>query len=131
MGRWNNYREYRELELGVIREANYDYTSLDKVIENRIAEYEKGIAEIQAMTDEQFLTIVSQYIFGVASKSFYIDRFRKRIEELKQVKLSIDYLVEQCRDDPKLFEWILKNNCKGTVREMRNAIRQLALTLPQ
>jgi hypothetical protein len=126
MGGWNPRREYALFVLGVIREADYDFSRVDRVVGDLIAKYEDRIREIEVMSDEEFYAVVSKDIFGVFSKGFYIAKFKRCIEQLKQVRESVEYLVMLYRENPKLFNWVLKQSYQGCVREMRKAIEKLA-----
>jgi hypothetical protein len=91
-----------------------------------IEECERRIREIEAMSEEGFLSMVSQSLFGVASKGYYIGNFKRKIETLKMIPQRIDYLLDLWKNDKGWLEWVIKKSYKGYVKQMRAAIERLA-----
>ena len=127
-------RSYRRLPkpliLSVIEEANYDYHRIDEIVERRIQRLQDLIKSIKEMTEGDFIRWVSQSLFGVALKSYYIAKYEKLIEAYKGVKASIDYYTELYVENPKMLGILLKQrrDYKGWIRELKEAIRRVART---
>jgi len=111
--------------LALIEEANYQYDNIDEVVQSRINECQKQIAELKAMSQEQFLAMISKSMFGVAMKGYYIERLEKKIEKLKELPENIDNILEYWRDSKHYFNESMK--CyKPYVRELKQAFQRLA-----
>ena len=115
-----------DIFLNILKEANYNLERVAEIVSAKVQECERRINEIKNMPYERFLALVSRSIFGVASKGYYINALRKRIEILKRIPERIQYLLKLHENDKQLLNWTLKHSYKGYVREMRRAIQRLA-----
>lgn len=115
-----------EILLNILERANYNLERVAEVTSAKVQECERRINEIQNMPYEKFLALISRSIFGIASKGYYINSLRKRIEILKRIPERIQYLLKLHEKDKQLLDWTLKRSYKGYVREMRMAIKKLA-----
>jgi len=113
--------------LALIEEANYNYDNIRKVVQAKIDECQKQIDELKAMSQEQFLAMISKSLFGVAMKEYYIDRLEKRIESLKAIPEHIDHLLEYWRDSRGYFDDSIKYY-KPYVRQLKQAFEKLAIS---
>jgi len=109
-----------------MEEANYDYEKLRKVIKAKIEDLQKRIREIEQMSDEAFMEMISKSLFGVANKGYYINKLKKRISDLEHITESIDYLLDLWKNDKKMLEWVITHSYQGYTRKMRKAIERLA-----
>jgi len=113
--------------LALIEEANYDYNNIKDIVEKKIEECQKQINELKAMSQEQFLAMISKWMFGVAMKEYYIDRLEKKIENLKTLTEHIDHLLEYWRDSRSYFNDSIKYY-KPYVRQLKQAFEKLAIS---
>ena len=123
-------RSPKPLILTVIEEANYDYHRIDEIIKHRTQRLRDLIESIKQMTEEEFIRWVSQSLFGVALKSYYIAKYEKLIKTYEGVKASIDYYTELYVENPEMLGILLKQrrDYKGWIRELKEAIRRVART---
>jgi len=110
----------------VIENAKYDYVNIRKLVRINIKDLEKRIAAVQAMSETEFITYVSQSIFGVAIKEYYIKQCKRQIETWKGIPQRVDYLLGLWRDEKEIFNVVIKSSYKGVVRPMKKAIEKLA-----
>lgn len=116
-----------DLLLMIMEKANYEYENVRKLVQINIEGYEKRIREIEAMSEDDFLRMVSKSLFGVANKGYYTNNLKKRIEELKRIPERIDYLLDLWKNNRGWLDWVIKHSYKGAVRPMKKAIEKLAL----
>jgi len=114
------------LLLSIIEEANYEYDNIRKIVQGKIDECQKQIDGLRAMSQEQFLAMISKWMFGVAMKEYYIDRLEKKIENLKTLTEHIDHLLEYWRDSRSYFNDSIKYY-KPYVRQLKQAFEKLAM----
>lgn len=113
-----------DLLLTLIEEANYNYDNIKKVVQTKIDEAQKQINELKAMSQEQFLAMISKSIFGVAMKEYYIGNLEKQIKRLKDIPEHIDNLLEYWRDSKFIFNESIKFY-KPYVRQLKQAFQKL------
>jgi len=113
--------------LALIEEANYQYDNIEEVVQAKIDECQKRIDELKAMSQEQFLAMISKSIFGVAMKEYYVGNLEKKIESLKALPEHIDNLLDYWRDSKWLFDQSIKFY-KPYVRELKQAFERLAIS---
>jgi hypothetical protein len=118
--------DFNDLLLMIVEKANYSYENIHRLVKINIEECERRIREIEAMSEEAFLSMVSKSLFGVASKGYYIGNFKRKIETLKMIPQRIDYLLDLWKNDKGWLEWVIKKSYKGYVKQMREAIERLA-----
>jgi len=111
--------------LALIEEANYEYSNIRKIVQARIEECQKQIEELKAMSQEQFLAMISKSMFGVAMKEYYIDRLEKRIESLKALPEHIDNLLEYWRTSRNGYFHDSIKYYKPYVRQLKQAFEKL------
>jgi len=112
--------------LALIEEANYEYRNIRKVVQAKIDECQKQIDELKAMSQEQFLAMISKSMFGVAMKEYYINRLEKRIENLKALPEHIDHLLEYWRTSRNGYFQDSIKYYKPYVRQLKQAFQKLA-----
>jgi len=112
--------------LALIEEANYNYDNIRKVVQAKIDEAQKQIDELKAMSQEQFLAMISKSMFGVAMKEYYINRLEKRIENLKALPEHIDHLLQYWRTSRNGYFQDSIKYYKPYVRQLKQAFQKLA-----
>jgi len=123
--------KYANVLLYVIEKAEFKYDNLDKTINELIKEKQEKIKQLQNMSEEEFMHHISNFIFGVASKDYYITIHKRDIEMLKEIKNSINWLLETYNNNRELFNEVIKFNYKGKVKIIKNYISKLANSLNQ
>jgi ADP-heptose:LPS heptosyltransferase len=111
--------------LFVIEESGFEFKNIEKTIQRLIEERENYIKQLQEMSEEEFMQYISNFAFGVACKEYYISIHKKDIELLRNVKTSIEWLVDTYKKNRELFNSVVREY-KGYVKLVKKYIKKLA-----
>ena len=106
--------------ISILEESNMNYEKALELIEEKIRQFKEMIKKLNEMSDEEFYGMISQSLFGVASKSYYEEKYKRRIKELELLKGDIKVLFRIKEGIAEEYEiaW-LKDKFKGFLKELK------------
>ncbi|MEM4177098.1 MAG: hypothetical protein QXS29_06010 [Nitrososphaeria archaeon] len=120
-----NPEHERKLLLHCIEEGQYDLSKIRRYVEDQMIEHEKSIEELENMSEEEFMNMVSKYIYGVASKEYYITMHKKAINSYKHALDRIKSIIKLRKENPQLYDYVIRRDFEGQVREARRVFDKL------
>lgn len=97
-----------------------------EVIRVRIEEHDKALKELAKMSDEGFADLFSSAIFSPRSRDLYTATHEEAINKLKNIRESIDRLVDLWRNNKKILSWVIRKSYTGYIRRVTEDIQKLA-----
>ena len=94
-----NRRQHALYLLSLLERSGGDPKKLRELLERERRRLEEWRRKLEGMSDEEFYRMISGDPFGVASKSYYIERARKRLKELERIEMDAKTLLKYLHDD--------------------------------
>jgi hypothetical protein len=112
-------------ELHLLEQAK-DLQHLKELVESEIEDYQNRIEKISRMNEEEFMQMISKSLFGVASKGYYIEGYKRKIEFLQRLPRKISTLIQLQKENPKLFNHAIQQNYSGNIKRAKTILHKLA-----
>lgn len=80
------------------------------------------LEELEKMSEEKFMRMVSESVFGVASKEYYIGNVEQQIGRLEKLKSDVDYYFHDIFKENLPTDYILKDKFKGNLKQLKRVL---------